>query len=324
MFLSKAQLEATVEEYDIDVEGLTWPQKQGVVSKYLAAKGLEVVNPKADAPVGNIFNNPIEGQTSIDDVLIDFEVEDDEEELEVEQPPATHLPSDYFNLNTQQVPSTPVASLHIPVPGEPVIVKNKARRVQKELQDDVRDPWLALGLRNKRVMFSPEIITNHYQALRYIEDLGPNATSEDIAYGTDDLDRRGITEGAAGTSNGISGTYKVTEIPGERSTAVSTLPKYGSAIYWDFGPNGQPVTFFPVVEFAGRRGYLYKHATIPSVYHTLFADPAMREHGYYQRFREQLSQEPYIFYLAGILTVDIDFTHYMMQEIEKEEARRNG
>ena len=398
MFLSKVQLEATVKAYDLNVEGLNWPQKQGYVSRYLAEHGLEVVDPEQDSETddprcGSAFE-PIEDQLSIDDAKTDEEPldrkaeynrlppegrelvdkwgwpEDDpvsssyDENLELSQKlwdgeiggfvtnfgqheqnyerrrfgiegkhPASHpfeFPP-YFDKEQEKnrrvqgdmtSPSAASSSMYIPTPGEPVIIKGKARRVQLETVDEVRDEWLALGLQNKRLMFSPEIITDPNRLIRYREDLGTNAIAEDVNYTGEDLDKRNI-QGAAGTSNGISGTYKVTDIPGERCIATSTLPKYNAAIYWDFGPDGQPITYFPIVEFEGRRGYLYKHATIPNVYSTIFNDPRMRERGYFQRFRENLSQEPYVFYLAGILAVDIDFTHYMMEEITKEEQRRN-
>ena len=317
MFLSKEQMEATIEAYDIDVTGLNWPQKQGAVSKYLAEHGLEVVGPKADAPAAKDVFPVIEEQTAIDNFL-GGDTDGDMPELTAQQLQARAIAGDL---------SAPAASaidlhMHIPIPGEPVIIKGKAKRVQLEAVEKATDPWLAMGLINKRVMFSPEIITNHYQTLRYREDLGPAAIAEDKNYTGEDLDARNI-QGAPGTSNGLSGTYTVTEIEGERSEAISTLPKYGSAIYWDFGPEGKPVTYFPIVEFNGQRGYLYKHSTIPSVYGTLFADPMLREHGYYHRFKEQLSDEPNVMYLAGILAVNMDFTHYMMQEIQREEQKRN-
>ena len=416
MFLTKQELEATVEAYDIDVTGLSWPQKQGAVSKYLAEHGLEVVKPEVeDGARRESAFEPIEGQMIIDDVVENSETgnnskrdeqyktltpeqkelvdkwgwpEDDpvsmsfDENLELGQKlydgeiggfvtnwgshqqnyerrrlgiEGKHPASHHFSieeLSDQQQKereyqgdmtrpsatsfSEPMdvvplrlraeyeanAHMHIPTPGEPVIIKGKAKRIQLDVVEETTDPWLALGLQNKRLMFAPELITDPNRLIRYKEDLGPNATSEDVNYTGEDLDKRNI-QGAPGTSNGISGTYQVTEIPGERCVATSTLPKYNAAIYWDFGPDGKPKTYFPIVEFEGRRGYLYKHATIPNVYSTIFDDPRMREHGYYQRFRENLSQEPYVFYLAGLIAIDIDFTHYMMEEITREEQRRN-
>lgn len=315
MFLSKAELEATVKAYDLDVSGLTWPQKQGYVSKYLAANELEVVKPEEEdaGRRGPAFDDiPTDtGEAGIAGVKAFA--------LNQEQVENRRIQGD---MTSPSAASASTFSMHIPTPGEPVIIKGKAKRVQADPIEEAVDEWLALGLKNKRLMFAPELITDPNRLIRYREDLGPNATSEDVNYTGEDLDKRNI-QGAPGTSNGISGTYQVTEIPGERCVATSTLPKYNAAIYWDFGPDGKPVTYFPIVEFEGRRGYLYKHATIPNVYSTIFADPRMVERGYYQRFRENLSQEPYVFYLAGILAVDIDFTHYMMEEITKEEQRRN-
>ena len=391
MFLSKAELEATVKAYDLDVTGLNWPQKQGYVSKYLAANNLEVVKPEVsqevDVPRRQSAFAPTEGQLTIDDVidpnpitpeevdrllpLTDTQRINRERQGDMAYPsaafitmPASHTPEQYkdgladgtivadsswrdrqlqeqkhqgdmashsaasFSEPMDVVPPRlraeyeANAHMHIPTPGEPVIIKGKAKRIQLETLNEITDEWLALGLKNKRLMFAPEILTDPNRLIRYREDLGPNARAEDVNYTGEDLDRRNI-QGAPGTSNGISGTYKVTDIPDERCIATSTIPKYNAAIFWDFGSDGKPVTYFPIVEFEGRRGYLYKHATIPNVYSAIFDDPRLREHGYFQRFRENLSQEPYVFYLAGLLAIDIDFTHYMMEEISREERRRN-
>lgn len=291
-FLSKADLAATIQAYDIDVGGLNFAQQQGVVSKYLAAHSLKPVKAEQETDKPDNFAAALQAQFAADDGYV--------ENKQMVQPPQ----------------AMPV------IEQKPVLVKGVARRIQLDAKETAaakgNDGVVIPRLVNKRLWYSPEIRFNQNMIYRYEEDLGENMEVEELWYNGETLDSRNI-QAPPGETSGISGTYKVRPIPHSKLKAMSSVPRQNVGIYWDFDKRGMPKTPFPIAVFEGRRGYLYSHASIPCV------KPTIIESGYYEDFKDMLKDEPNIFYLGGsIRAVDIPFCDWMMKEIEDREVYKRG
>lgn len=300
-FLNKEDLQATIQAYNIDVEGLSFPQQQGRVTKYLAAHGLEPVHKTGEKP--DDFAAALQKQFAIDDGY------------EVPEEPQSNSQKSRMVLvpEPEEIPQ-----YREPVVQAPVIIRGKAKRVQLDLMNKQEPPLINDQLRNKRLVYSPEIRFQNNMIYRYEEDLGEDVEVEELWYNGETLDQRHI-QAAPGESNGVSGTYNVKLKPGSKVTAVSSLPRTNAGIYWDFDKDGMPMTPFPIATFEGRKGYLYSHATIPCVLDEI------KRSGYYQDFKDQLKDEPQVFYLAGsIRAIDIEYCHWLMHEIEDRERYKRG
>lgn len=189
---------------------------------------------------------------------------------------------------------------------------NDKRKVSKQLSDEARYlkrkrinkemlPYL-----DKKVMIAPEMYADAKRYVHYTEDLGDDLEVEEISF----LGMEGGRINWRGSADRMSGTYRVKGKNGRKVVATSALPRQNAGISIDPGDD-----WFPVIEFNGKKGYLYKH---PSMY---CFKSMLDDLNLYDAYRTTLQRSGVVFYLTGLLCIDIPVAHAIMRDIEKRAAR---
>lgn len=169
-----------------------------------------------------------------------------------------------------------------------------------------RDPLNPLTqYNNKTILIAPEIKPT-VKTLAYQEDLGDELDIDVIELDPDTVDN--VSEGQEWNTQ----TYKIKGKTGRKVKAKSHLPKQQPMLF--FRPD---IDIVPVAELLGRKGYLFKHTTMPCIKTLLI------ESGYYEEFKKEFSNNNNMFYLGGLLCCDIGFTNHILSIIEKK-AQTDG
>ena len=182
------------------------------------------------------------------------------------------------------------------------IEASDADRIQREMMK----PYLG-----KVVRISPEMRPDANRIIRYLEELDDELDVEEKSFSAGDKSNDELYNMHRDYT---TGTYIVKGKTGRKVIAESSLPKENAQMI--FRPAQD---MFPVVTFQGRTGYLFKHHRFPNFRRALI------ESGYYEDYKDQLTDEPNVFYLTGLLCVDVGVAHAIMNDIERRErAKRSG
>ena len=154
----------------------------------------------------------------------------------------------------------------------------------------------------KTVYIAPELRPDANRIIRYMEELGDDVEIEEKHY---EAGRVSDSEFSV-SRDYTTGTFRVKGKTGRKVVAESSIPKENAQIMFRPG-----IDWFPVVTFNGRSGYLYKHSRFPNFRQALIAS------GYYEDYKDQLKEEPNVFYLTGLLCVEPRVAHRIMREIEE-------
>lgn len=161
-------------------------------------------------------------------------------------------------------------------------------------------------LQDKTILISPEMAPTKIQPFHYDEIVGDELDVEEVNM------ELGKTEIPA-QRNYTTGTYKIKNKTGRKTVALSAIPKENAAI--TFRPSAD---MFPVVKFGNSIGYLWTHHRMSNV------KSALIESGYYMDYRDKILEGEYLQYATGLMIIDINFTHHIMNEIQrKEKAKRS-
>jgi hypothetical protein len=176
----------------------------------------------------------------------------------------------------------------------------------EEMQRRMMEPYLG-----KTVRISPEMRPDANRIIRYFEELDDEIEVEEKTFSAGDKSNDNLYNMHRDYT---TGTYIVKGKTGRKVVAESSLPKENAQMI--FRPAQD---MFPVVTFQGRTGYLYKHHRFPNFQRALI------ESGYYEDYKDRLKEEPNVFYLTGLLCVDVSVAHAIMNDIERRErAKRSG
>lgn len=169
---------------------------------------------------------------------------------------------------------------------------------------DFPEVMTAIGYEPGKVRVSTEIPTLKCNVMKYEEELGDAYDTSDMSlgfgmFGGDDR----VTE--------MSRTYEIRKKAGKKIIAESTAPTVNVGIYYDPREG-----WFPIVEFDGRKGYLFTHHVYMNV------KSALLESGYWEKYRDKFNGEkhPENVWMAGtkILACSIPLVDYIIREINKE------
>lgn len=187
---------------------------------------------------------------------------------------------------------------HIPIPQTPVVFELGKNQVEPTIEDYDRAILIA----------SPEQRPTSFQRNKWYESVGTEKITEDIYFGVGKQTPFENDEG--GTKNA---TYKITET-GRPVTAESTMPKYSCLL--TYRPTKD---LCAIAKYGGRRGYLWTHQRLPNVRGLL------RMMGVYEEYKQLWLQHGTgrIFYLGGLLCVDIQFTNEAFERIKRELRERD-
>lgn len=188
-------------------------------------------------------------------------------------------------------------SKHVPKMGE--VVVHKGKRVHGSKPAD------AAG---RKVLISPEILPTPYQFVKYDEELLEDIEIEEMSLKDEFEQGKDVLVG----KDLNTGTYRIKGRNGRKVIAQSTIPKENAKITFQVG-----VDLVPVVEFMGRRGYLWTHHRLPNVKDLLLKS------GYYEEYKDRFKDEPYIWHSAGkLLTCDITMVEAIFKDIERKEREK--
>lgn len=189
-----------------------------------------------------------------------------------------------------------------PVPQIPVTVNlGKAETAST----DPSDPNQYNG---KTILISPEMAQTTIQLIKYDEELGEELTVEEKSY-------KDEFENGANfpmEKDLYSATYRIKGKTGKKVIAQSTLPKENAGITFRMDRD-----LFPVVRFKGHIGYLWTHQRLPNV------KAALKQSGYYERFKRYFIDDPNaMWHAGGLLVVDAGITLNVIRMIEDAERQR--
>lgn len=183
------------------------------------------------------------------------------------------------------------------VPQVPVIFKLGTNEVQPTIED----------YENAVLIASPMQQPTQYQKQKWYETLGEEKLTEDIYLGV------GKQSPFAADEDGLkTKTYRVIDT-GRPVIATSTMPKYSCMLTW------RPTKdLCAIATYGNHRGYLWTHHRLPNVKNLL------QQMGVYEEYKH-LWQEGSgrIFYLGGLLCVDIPFTDETFRRIEQDLKKRD-
>ena len=160
---------------------------------------------------------------------------------------------------------------------------------------------------NVVLVASPEQRPTQYQRSKWYEELGEDIQTEDVTFEVGARSPFGETESGAKIAS-----YR-TRKTGRPVTAESTMPKYSCLL--TYRPTKD---LCAVAEFGGHRGYLWTHQRLPNVRGML------QQMGVYEEFKSlwQDSSGRNMFYLGGLLCVDIPFTNEAFKKIQRALRKR--
>ena len=154
-------------------------------------------------------------------------------------------------------------------------------------------------LKGQKLTLAPELSPDASRAIHYDEELGDDLIVEEKYFDIRNLDP------VVGQRNMSTGTYVLKGKTGRKVVAESALPKENPGLSFTFG-----VDLAPVVEWNNTRGYRWRDIKA-----------LLEASGYYHEYKNQFKQ-PYVWYAAGILVVDIGLTEHVFREIEETERMR--
>lgn len=173
--------------------------------------------------------------------------------------------------------------------------------------EDCPEEILAANYKPGKVRISTEIPTLKCNVMKYEEELGDAYDTSDMAmsfgmFGGDDR----VTE--------MSRTYEIRKKAGKKVIAESTAPTVNTGLYYD-----PTEGWFPIVEFNGRKGYLFTHHKLINV------KSALLESGYWEKYKDMFNGEkhPENIWMSGtkMLACSIPLVNYIINEINKEGKR---
>lgn len=182
---------------------------------------------------------------------------------------------------------------------------NPAPKAQKNLNrnNDRMKPYFG-----KTVLIAPEMPPDAKRYIHYDEELGDDLIVEEISM----LGLEGGRIDWRGSDDTKTGTYRVKGKTGRKVHATSALPRQNAQITLRPGKD-----YFPVVKFGNKKGYIYKHPRMYSFKNML------EELEMYDEFRNTLQRNGVLFYLTGLLCIDIGVAHSIMREIERRFKRED-
>ena len=169
--------------------------------------------------------------------------------------------------------------------------------------DDKMRPY-----RGKTVLIAPEMPPDAKRYIHYDEELGDDLDVEEVSM----LGFEGGKIDWRGTNDMVTGTFRVKGKTGRKVHATSALPRQNAQITLRPG-----IDYFPVVKFQGKRGYIFKHPKLYSFRNML------EELEMYDEYRNTLQRNGVLFYLTGLLCIDIGVAHNIMRDIEKKFKRED-
>lgn len=182
----------------------------------------------------------------------------------------------------------------------------KVRTIRKQVQEESQLSGFLRDLRNKTLFLAPEIAPTAVQLYKYDEEVGEELEVEEVHYNGTTLDSR--------RENLATGTYEITGRTGRKVIAQSTFPKENAQITWDVYKE-----LVPVVEFGGRKGYLYTHHSLPNI------RALLDQSGYFEEYKDRFTDgRGGVFYLTGLLCCDIAMTNQTFSEIERKAKERKA
>lgn len=160
---------------------------------------------------------------------------------------------------------------------------------------------------DKTVVIAPEMYPDANRIVRYIEEIGDDLEIEEKVFSAGNVDDSEYST----VRDYATGTFRIKGKTGRKVQAECSLPKENAQIIVRVG-----VDVLPVVTFMGRSGYLFTHHRLPNFKQLL------KDSGWYEEYKDQLKDEPNVFYLTGLLCVDPGVAHRIMNEIERREKVR--
>lgn len=159
---------------------------------------------------------------------------------------------------------------------------------------------------NAVLMAAPMQQPTQYQKQKYYEQLGEEKLTEEIHLDVGKFSPFGPDEDGLRTK-----TYRVVDT-GRPVVATSTMPKYGCMLTW------RPTKdLCAVATYGNHRGYLWTHQRLPNV------KGLLQQMGVYEEYKDLWAQgNGRIFYLGGLLCVDVPFTDETFRRIQAELKRR--
>ena len=159
---------------------------------------------------------------------------------------------------------------------------------------------------NAVLIASPMQKPTQYQRQKWYETLGEEKLTEDVHLDVGKFSPFGPDEDGLRTK-----TYNVVST-GRPVVATSTMPKYSCLLTW------RPTKdLCAVATYGNHKGYLWTHHRLPNV------KAMLQEMGVYEEYKH-LWQEGTgrIFYLGGLLCVDIAFTDETFRRIQRDLKKR--
>lgn len=160
---------------------------------------------------------------------------------------------------------------------------------------------------NVVLVASPEQRPTQYQRAKWYEELGEDVQTEDVTFEV------GARSPFSETESGAKIASYRTRKTGRPVTAESTMPKYSCLL--TYRPTKD---LCAVAEYGGHKGYLWTHQRLPNVRGML------QQMGVYEEFKSlwQDSSGRNMFYLGGLLCVDIPFTNEAFKKIQRTLRKR--
>lgn len=225
-FLSKEGVERYASLANLDLTGLTWPQKQKAISEHSKRMG---------------YPDPAAYLRTLDGMVSD--AGEPVVEKEPEKPAAVKREDPDLDAELARL-KRELAEAKAAVPQVPVVFERGRAHVEPSIED----------YENAVLIASPEQRPTQFQRGKYYENVGTEKITTDILFGVGRDTPFNRDEDGVRTA-----TYKVEN--GTRPVmAESTMPKYSALL--TYRPTKDLVA---VAEYGGHRGYLWTHQRLPNV-----------------------------------------------------------
>lgn len=225
-FLNKEEVERYASVANLDLSGMTWPQKQKAISEY--SKRMGYPDPAA-------YLRTLDGVAS--DAGEPAAVKGPEKPAAAKQEDPD-LDEELARLKRE------LAEAKAAVPQVPVVFERGRAHMEPSIED----------YENVVLIASPEQRPTQFQRGKYYENVGTEKITTDILFGVGRDTPFNRDEDGVRTA-----TYKVEN--GNRPVmAESTMPKYSALL--TYRPTKDLVA---VAEYGGHRGYLWTHQRLPNV-----------------------------------------------------------
>lgn len=225
-FLNKEEVERYANAMQLDLNGMTWPQKQKAISEHSKQKGY---------PDPAAYLRTLDGMC--DASVSAHEVKEPEKPAEPKRIDPD-LDAELMRLKRE------LAEAKAAVPQVPVVFEKGRAHVEPSIED----------YENAVLIASPEQRPTRFQRGKYYENVGTEKITTDIRFGVGRDTPFNRDEDGVRTA-----TYKV-ENGNRPVVAESTMPKYSALL--TYRPTKDLVA---VAEYGGHRGYLWTHQRLPNV-----------------------------------------------------------